>query len=198
MYIFLVRHGETDWNKKRLAQGREDIELNENGIAQAEMLCGAFSGVAFDAVASSPLKRAYKTAQIISQNRNLEIIIEPDLIERDYGQLSGTLVKAEDRQKFFMDMDIPGLEPMSQVAHRMLSVLKKYAASSKKSVLMVSHGAAINSVLSVLSDSEVGSGKTWLKNSCICIFEGDAENINIKEYNLDYLQFQNLCQEGKL
>ena len=64
--IYIVRHGQTDWNVEGRNQGRTDIELNETGIKQAEEIAKKLEGKKFDMVFSSPLKRAYKTAQIIS------------------------------------------------------------------------------------------------------------------------------------
>ena len=67
--IILVRHGETMWNVAEIFRGRIDIELNETGIKQAELLAEYLSNVKIDAIYSSPLKRALKTAlqiQVIS------------------------------------------------------------------------------------------------------------------------------------
>lgn len=63
--IYIVRHGQTDWNLEGRYQGRTDIDLNETGIKQAEKIRQELKSVKFDKVFSSPLKRAYKTAQII-------------------------------------------------------------------------------------------------------------------------------------
>ena len=67
--LFIVRHGETDWNVKKLLQGKTDIELNENGIKQAEELIYKLDFNNIDIVISSPLKRAKQTATIIVSNR---------------------------------------------------------------------------------------------------------------------------------
>lgn len=193
MYIYLVRHGETEWNSAGLAQGREDVELNENGLRQALRLAEAFEGTGLDAVISSPLSRARRTAEELARSKGLEVKIEPDLIERDYGELSGRLVSAESRPKFFMDMeDVRGLERMSDVAERIVGVMQKYASSEYESVLMVSHGAAINSALYKLSGGEIGGPKTWLVNTCINVFRCDEGEIHIERYNLSCDEFENV------
>lgn len=189
MYIYLVRHGETDWNSSGRVQGREDIELNEKGVEQGRSLAGAFENVALDAVISSPLKRAKETAALAAQTRGLSVQVEQDLIERDYGALSGKAVRSEDKQSLFADMDIEGLEPMAEVAARMLHVLRRYAGMDYERVLMVSHGAAINSVLYALSDGQIGGRKTWLLNACINVFECSGETIRIARYNLSHDAF---------
>lgn len=195
MYIYLVRHGETDWNSTGRVQGRENIELNENGICQAEDLAKAFEDVELDAVWSSPLDRAVKTAMIVADTKGLCVQIEPELIERDYGLLSGKAVKSEDKQSLFMDMDIAGMERMRDVAQRMLEVIRNCARRDNQHVLMVSHGAAINSVLAALSNGEIGSGKTWLVNACINVFECVDDEIRIERYNLNHETFAAYVRE---
>ena len=63
--LYIVRHGQTDWNVRQLRQGRTDIELNETGIEQAMELRDKLKSVKIDVCYASPLKRAMKTAQII-------------------------------------------------------------------------------------------------------------------------------------
>ena len=61
MVIYLIRHGETDWNTKRLLQGATDIPLNQNGIEVAQLTAEGLREVAFDLIFTSPLKRARLT-----------------------------------------------------------------------------------------------------------------------------------------
>ncbi len=196
MYIYLVRHGETEWNSAGLAQGREDVELNENGLRQAKRLAEAFADTELDEIISSPLSRANKTAEELARSKGLTVQIEPDLIERDYGELSGKPVSAENRPKFFMDMDVPGLEKMEDVGNRMVGVLRRYAQSGRESVLMVSHGAAINATLYKISGGEIGGPKTWLVNTCINLFRCDGDGIHIEKYNLSCDEFENYAKNG--
>ena len=78
--IYIVRHGETDWNKELRRQGRKDIELNEKGEKQAHEIKEKFKNINFDICYTSPLKRARKTAEIIIDGR-CEIITENLIIE---------------------------------------------------------------------------------------------------------------------
>ena len=74
MKVWIIRHGQTDWNKNGKIQGSTDIELNETGIKQAEEVIPTFNEHNFDLIISSTLKRAMKTAQIINREKNVEII----------------------------------------------------------------------------------------------------------------------------
>lgn len=86
--IYIVRHGETNWNVEGRYQGRIDIELNENGFNQAKQISEELKNIEFNKVFSSPLKRALQTDQIIS---NKDIIVDNRLIERSNGDLEGKL-----------------------------------------------------------------------------------------------------------
>lgn len=85
--IYLVRHGETEWNVKKLIQGQKDIPLNEKGKKQA----GKLKKIKFDAIYSSDLKRAAETAKIIAGKRRLKIIKSTALRERYFGKFQGEL-----------------------------------------------------------------------------------------------------------
>ena len=92
MNIYITRHGQTDWNTVWKLQGRTDIELNESGIAQAEKTREGLlrAGIEFDVVYSSPLKRALKTAELISGFDSEKIRKDNRLIEIAFGKAEGT------------------------------------------------------------------------------------------------------------
>lgn len=90
--IMLIRHGETEWNALGKFQGSKDIDLSKEGILQAEFLKNRFKKN-FDYIYCSPLKRALKTAKIISEDMNLHPIIYPQLREIDFGEWEGLTVK---------------------------------------------------------------------------------------------------------
>ena len=89
--IYIVRHGQTDWNLNGRYGGRIDVPLNAIGIEQANIIKDELNGIKFNKVFSSPLIRAYETAKIITDN---EITIDDRLIERSNGELEGK-IKAE-------------------------------------------------------------------------------------------------------
>jgi len=90
--IFLIRHGETNWNKEGRFQGQIDIPLNENGKDQARKTFEYLSNIAFNKAFSSSMHRPYETAQIILQNnKNLKIKKIDSLVEISHGLWEGKL-----------------------------------------------------------------------------------------------------------
>lgn len=90
--LYLIRHGETDWNKDGRFQGCTDIPLSEEGINQAIQLKESLN-IQFDAIYASPLSRALQTAEIICENYGtLKPIILPDLREINFGQWEGLTI----------------------------------------------------------------------------------------------------------
>ncbi|MBH1940540.1 histidine phosphatase family protein [Mobilitalea sibirica] len=190
MKIYLIRHGETDWNLQGRLQGREDIALNDNGIHQAKRCGQAFKDKEIKAVITSPLIRAKKTAEIISENISVDhFIVEEALIERDFGAIAGlTFDKRKHFDTFGKD---EGIEPWEKLSKRLMDCIDQYAMIyPQDEIIMVSHGAAINTILAVLSNGEIGSGKTRLKNACISILECKNEKIYLRDYNLTAQEFE--------
>ena len=89
MEIYIVRHGETVWNKSRLLQGSRDIELSEEGRQAAVGRREQLKDIDFDIIYSSPLSRAYETACIIRGDKDTEIIKDNRLREIDFGVNEG-------------------------------------------------------------------------------------------------------------
>lgn len=193
MKILLIRHGETDWNLQRRFQGREDIPLNQTGLQQAKACGLALKGEPFAAIITSPLRRARKTAEIIAETVGIKkIIIEEGIIERDFKKVSG--MTPEEREAFYASGEVDDKEPFEHLTKRMMSCLKKYAETFKgHNIILVSHGASINSVLSVLSKGATGTGKILLKNTCINIIRYENRRLHLEKYNLsaeEYIEYK--------
>lgn len=165
--ICIVRHGETDWNLSGKLQGREDIELNDFGRAQALQTARYFEDEHWDVMISSPLKRAYETARIIAAHISIpEVHVVEEITERSYGAASGLL--PEERRSRFPDGVIPGQEGFEHLRQRAIKSLTKIAGEFVgKRIIVVSHGGFTNSVLYTISGGEFGSFKTRLRNGCI-------------------------------
>jgi broad specificity phosphatase PhoE len=89
MELILIRHGETDWNRERFFRGREDVALNANGIAMADLTAEALKDKVFEAIYSSPLKRALVTATRIAMPHEIDVRAKWDFIDIDYGVWTG-------------------------------------------------------------------------------------------------------------
>lgn len=185
MAIYLIRHGETDWNRQGRFQGVEDIELNGTGVLQAKACAEALRALPVDKVVTSPLKRAKKTAEIIASRLGAALTVEEGLTERDFGKMSG-LTKAE-REAFAASGEDPKMEPFDALADRMMAAVEKYAG--EECAVLVSHGASINAVLARLSDGAFGTGKTILKNTCLNKLSGGKGTLRVEYYNLSVGEF---------
>lgn len=189
--VCLVRHGQTDWNTVKRLQGRQDIPLNETGVAQAKMAASLFSnikraGVSFTTVFSSPLSRASDTAVMIAKAIDLnEAVILDRLIERDYGSLSGLTLEERKRDFPGGERQAGNVESVPHTASRMLSAIDEMVdISGGTSVVAVTHGGIINSVFSRLTSGEIGTGKTLTVNCALSLIAaGIGEPIPLA-YNL--------------
>ncbi len=179
MKIYLIRHGETAWNRESRIQGREDVPLDGEGLDQARALAEAFRRAPLTAVLTSPLLRARKTAELIASAAGTEVYVEPDLTERDFGSVSGRVVDIFNPEKYATD-----LEPLDDVAARVLAVLRRYANELPGDFAAVSHGGAINACLRALTAGTLGSGKTRLLNAGVCVLASENGALRLLAHNL--------------
>ncbi|QUH28570.1 histidine phosphatase family protein [Vallitalea guaymasensis] len=181
--IGIIRHGETEWNKLTKLQGREDIDLNKTGLEQARVVGEYLKKYNWDIVFSSPLKRAKSTAKVIAETiGEEEVILEEDLIERDYGKASGMTL--DERLEKYPDRKYAGMENWQllreRVNNKVLELAKRY---EDKNILIVSHGGAINSLLYTLSDGEYGSGITKLHMGSMSMLMYNGEKLIVEYFN---------------
>ena len=89
--IYVVRHGQTDWNKTNRLQGRSDIPLNDQGRKEAKRAGKILKSKSFAACYSSPMSRAMETASLLILSRDLPILIDERLLERNMGSWEGRI-----------------------------------------------------------------------------------------------------------
>ena len=144
MEILLTRHGQTEWNVLGKVQGRADIKLNEKGIQQAKETGKALNEEKIDLIICSPLKRAKQTAEIINKDRNIPIIYDEDVIERDFGEFEGINKKEFDFEGYWsykQNNKYEKAENIKDFFERVYSFLDKIKEEYKdKRVLIVAHG----------------------------------------------------------
>lgn len=144
MEILLTRHGQTEWNLLKKVQGKADIELNEKGIEQANNTKNVLSNENFDLIICSPLIRAIQTANIINSNRNIPMIIDERLSERDFGEFEGMLNTEFDFDKFWsykQNIQYKKAENIRTFFKRVYNFLDDIHLKYKdKRILLVAHG----------------------------------------------------------
>src|SRR3989304_6542114 len=111
--IYLLRHGQTAWNKDRIFRGRHDIPLDSYGLAQAQCASQALERVQLAKIYSSPLSRAVQTAEPIAARQNLQIAQVPQLLDIDYGQWTGK--SQNEIEKNYTELNRQWLESPDQV-----------------------------------------------------------------------------------
>lgn len=184
MEICLVRHGETDWNRIGKLQGHTDIELNATGIEQANACADFLMQKHYELIYTSPLKRAKQTATIIASKTALPVVEIPLFIERNYGAAEG--LTPDERKHKFPDLNYPNQESREALTQRVLLGLEQIQLQQKaKKIIVVAHGAVINSILAALSRNEIGSGKTKLTNACLSTIQFTENHWKIIDYNID-------------
>lgn len=160
LQVYLVRHGETEWNAARRIQGQSDSPLTEKGVFQAKQIAERVRNEGITHVISSDLGRTKRTAQIIADACGCEITTDPRLRELHMGvletrELDKLSSKEEAWRKQMVDGTpegrIPDGETMSELATRMHEALNSclnLPAGSKP--LLVSHGIALGCLVSTL------------------------------------------------
>lgn len=160
MRIYLVRHGQTDWNLEKRMQGREDVPLNTTGRAQAEKLRDKIRDLEFDVVYASPLKRAAETAEIAVGDR-YEIIYDERLVERSFGEFEGKVCEIRAQPVEGMDIDDISLEEIPGKVETVKSIVARaedfmdflrQKHDSDAEILVVGHGAMSKAFDWILSE----------------------------------------------
>lgn len=177
MSILLARHGETDWNIAKRVQGTTDIPLNENGIKQAELLCGNLErdNVDLCRICSSCQKRALTTAEIVGSRYNVPVKVIPGLEEMNFGIFEGhTWVEIEtlypnELKKWQSDKryhKAPNGESYQDLLERLFSAFNRIMKeveddiNSGRDVLILTHGTVIMSLLTLKNDLDFKTSYT--------------------------------------
>ena len=151
MKIYVVRHGQTDYNINGLFQGRKDIPLNSVGIKQAEETAQKFKNIPVDIILVSPLTRAKETAKYISNVTGIKPVIEQDLIERNFGDMEGKPNREDCNIKMLLDYEknynICNVEPIQSLFERVSDCLDKIIDKYMgKNVVLVTHGGVAQAI----------------------------------------------------
>ena len=195
MKIYFVRHGETDWNKRKIYQGHTDIPLNEKGIKQAEGAANYLKDKQIQVVYASDLKRAFKTGEIIAGPHNLQPIKDSRLREINFGAWEGLDYKgiyAKYKKEFdvwykdVFNTRIPAGERVKDVLDKLLDFLADKSGQKYKEMVVATHGGVIKALLGHLKKSERTLWEQPISPGSITIVQYDIEQgvLQIEEVNL--------------
>ncbi len=192
--IYLIRHGETEWNKKGLLQGHSNVLLSPEGVHQAQLLAEHMPFHTVDAVYSSDLSRAVMTAKILAAKFDLPVIQESGFREVNFGDWEGRNLNelASDApdgfENFFTRPDKahpPNGETFLEAQARALIALDEVIDErDEQSVIIVSHGAVIRLLLCAALGMPIR--KMWTIsqfNMAVNIFRVDDDNPTIELLN---------------
>lgn len=201
MELYIVRHGETVWNTKKLLQGRTDIPLNENGRKLASLTGTALENTPFDRIYSSPLTRAYETACLIRGNQAVEIRKDERLRELCFGIYEGQnmtqlLADGDGTFQYFFKQpqlyeapsDAESLEHLCTRAGRFMEDEILPLQNSCKRIMIVAHGA-LNKALMMYVKRPQPLSEFWSG--------GLQRNCNVILLTLENNQFQ-IIDETKI
>ncbi|MBQ3392196.1 MAG: histidine phosphatase family protein [Lachnospiraceae bacterium] len=158
--IYIIRHGQTEMNNRRVLQGRSDYPLNETGIRQAKEAAASLQDVHFDYVFTSPLTRAVQTAQLVAPYA--QPVIDERLIEMEYGPYEGTDLGnlPPEMVTFFKDfVNNPapeGMEQLSEVVERAGRFVEDIR-HLEGNILISTHAIAMKGILEYLTPGSNGA-----------------------------------------
>jgi probable phosphoglycerate mutase len=181
--IGLIRHGITDWNIERRAQGQTDIPLNDTGRLQARALANRLMSEEWDYIISSDLSRAKETADILAGSLGLTVQTDYRLREMHCGEIEGTTIE-ERLHKWGEDWEsLPlGIEDNNSIIDRGVAIISEIVETFKgKRILIVSHGALIGLTLKRLIPHD--NTEEHLHNTSITILKHNNSEWNCELYN---------------
>lgn len=197
MILYLLRHGETDFNKQRRIQGQSDIPLNDYGRALAQKTGEGLKDVKFDLVFTSPLIRAKETARLVIGERDIPIIEEPRIQEIAFGEYEGLCCSKDgynipDKHflRFFDDpvhyRTPPKGESFQQVIERTGNFLEELIQKKEyadKTILLSTHGCALKAILSNVNKTPIAQfwGRGVHKNCAVTILKVSGQKIKVLE-----------------
>ncbi len=161
--IYLTRHGQTVWNKERRLQGRADSPLTEEGLACAKALANRVETLALDCVVTSPIQRAYQTAEQLSGQ--CPLIVHEGLIEMSFGAYEGKVAQTLDVPEEVWSlqavmagnttMRAPGGETLQEVRERVRCAMDELIETYKgQTLLVVAHGITLKAIMYYFGDTD--------------------------------------------
>jgi len=185
--LLLIRHGQTSWNVEHRLPGQiPGIELNQTGKQQVARLAEALTVIPISAIISSPLERAHETARIIAQQFNLDIKVEPDLMDIQIGHWAGQsfdeLSKNDPDWKAFVKDPTAGpddVETFPQVQERAVAAIERWRKFDSIGAYpaFVAHADVIKLLIAHYTGLEAKrAGSFMIDNASVSLVELDPEH----------------------
>ncbi len=191
--IILARHGETEWNVAEIFRGRIDVGLNETGLKQAERLAEYLSERKIEAVYTSPLQRACKTAAAVARTQHLTAEVSNALNDISFGDWEG-LPLAEVTRRFPVPFKqwlktphltkLPGGDSLDDVTNRAMALVIEIIGKYQGSVVFVSHRVVHKVlILALLGLDNSHFWNIWMDTAAITTFSYENGIFVLKEHN---------------
>ena len=182
MKLYIIRHGQTDWNVQGRIQGRQDIPLNAAGRSQAQMLAKGMEKRPVTAIYSSPQLRAMETAKALAGNQGVEVIPLPELVEIGYGAWEGRTASdiLTKERKLYEEwwqhpatVAPPGGETLNQVDARCKKAWEWIKGEIKGDTAVVAHGGTLAHFIVHLLEGRPDAAEIVVGNASITTIEYD-------------------------
>ncbi len=159
--VYIIRHGETIFNKKRITQGWKDSPLTKKGIESARSHGNFLKSKSIEIIYSSDLGRCIETSKIISSIIKKKIILSNKIRERNFGIFNGKSDKLIKNKNFFIYPGIkaPKGESFKQSKNRIIYFLNSIKSQKFKIILLVTHEGPMRSIISYYKNIEPESKK---------------------------------------
>lgn len=194
MKLYLIRHGQTDWNIQGKIQGSHDIPLNDTGRSQAARLAKGMDSRPVTKIFSSTLARAVETARMVGDRQKVDIYLVPGLIEVEFGKWEG-MTWAEIKEEYPaeyerwsvnpVDVAPPGgetqMEAMKRVAEAMETVMGM--TNGREDIAVVSHGATMAYIVAYLMRNHPEESEIIVDNASIT-------TVNYNPLTEDYMMLE--------
>jgi len=187
--IYAFRHGQTDWNLVRKFQGHTDIPLNEEGLRQATALAPRFTNIPVEAILSSDLSRAARTAEIVAQHHGLPLILDARLREARFGEVEGMtkdeVVESLGEETWTrwmsmtpenMDFAFPGGESKREFISRVQTCLEEFSKreARPRRIALSTHGAVLKRLIQISKNAP--DEDFWISNCEIHLLTYDVSS----------------------
>ena len=184
MKLYIIRHGQTDWNVAGKIQGSQDIPLNETGRAQAACLAKGMERRPVNAIYSSPQRRALETARAIADRQKVQVFLLPQLVEISYGEWEGRTgedILTTDRELYEAwwqhpaTVAPPGGETLNQVDSRCRAAWDYIRSHMTGDTAVVAHGGTLAHFIMHILEGQPDAQEIVVGNASITTVEFDPE-----------------------